>query len=86
MLCQPGARFTLRVGGGPTRIKPGKEPEIVLTHLMEGLDTFYGKDGGPGNLGAMGSHAHGQAMKGGHFFPEENPDDMAALIKQFLAA
>jgi haloacetate dehalogenase len=34
----------------------------------------------------MGSHAHGQAMKAGHFFPEENPDDTAALIKQFLAA
>jgi haloacetate dehalogenase len=26
------------------------------------------------------------AMKGGHFFPEENPDDTAALVKQFLAA
>jgi len=24
-------------------------------------------------------------MKGGHFFPEENPDDTATLIKQFLA-
>ena len=50
------------------------------------LGTFYGKDGGPGNLAAMGSHAHGQAMKGGYSFPEENPDDTAALIKQFLAA
>jgi hypothetical protein len=25
-------------------------------------------------------------MKGGHFFPEENPDDTAALVKQFLSA
>jgi len=25
-------------------------------------------------------------MNGGHFFPEENPDDTAALIKQFLTA
>ncbi len=30
--------------------------------------------------------AHGQAMKGGHFFPEENPDDTAVLVKQFLSA
>jgi hypothetical protein len=30
--------------------------------------------------------AHGQAMKGGHFFPEENPDDTALLLKQFLCA
>jgi len=25
-------------------------------------------------------------MKGGHFFPEENPNDTAFLVKQFLAA
>jgi hypothetical protein len=25
-------------------------------------------------------------MKGGHFFPEDNPDDTAVLIKQFLSA
>ena len=29
--------------------------------------------------------AQGQAMKGGHFFPEENPDDTAFLVKQFLS-
>ena len=38
------------------------------------------------HLAAMGSSAHGQAMKGGHFFPEENPDDTAVLVKQFLSA
>jgi hypothetical protein len=27
---------------------------------------------------------HALAMKGGHFFTEENPDDTAAPIKQFL--
>jgi len=25
-------------------------------------------------------------MKGGHFFPEENPDDTAVLIRQFLSS
>ena len=30
-------------------------------------------------------HAQGQAMRGGHFFPEENPDDTAVLVKQFLS-
>jgi haloacetate dehalogenase len=34
----------------------------------------------------MGPRAQGQAMKGGHFFPEENPDDTAAFINQFLAS
>jgi len=25
-------------------------------------------------------------MKGGHFFPEENPDDTVVLVKRFLSA
>jgi haloacetate dehalogenase len=51
------------------------------------LDTFYAKDGGPlGIWRQWARQAHGQAMKGGHFFPEENPDDTAVLVKQFLAA
>jgi len=51
------------------------------------LDTFYAKEGGP--LGIWREWApgvQGQAMKGGHFFPEENPDDTAVLVKQFLSA
>jgi len=49
------------------------------------LDTFYAKDGGP--LGIWRPpRVEGQAMKGGHFFPEENPDDTAAVVKKFLAA
>jgi haloacetate dehalogenase len=51
------------------------------------LDTFYAKDGGPlGIWRQWAPRAQGQAMKGGHFFPEENPDDTAALVKQFLSA
>jgi haloacetate dehalogenase len=50
------------------------------------VDTFYGKDGGPlGIWRQWAPQAHGQAMKGGHFFPEENPGDTAALVKQFLS-
>jgi haloacetate dehalogenase len=64
--------------------------ECPMLHLWaEGgpLDTFYAKDGGPlGIWRQWAPSAHGQAMKGGHFFPEENPNDTAALIKQFLAA
>jgi haloacetate dehalogenase len=51
------------------------------------LDTFYQKEGGPlGIWRQWAPRVFGQAMKGGHFFPEENPDDTAALVKQFLAA
>lgn len=38
------------------------------------LDTFYAKDCGPlGIWRQWAPDAHGEAMKGGHFFPEESP-------------
>jgi haloacetate dehalogenase len=68
----------------------GKRIECPMLHLWaQGgpLDTFYGKDGGPlGIWRQWAPRARGQAMKGGHFFPEENPDDTAALVTMFLSA
>jgi haloacetate dehalogenase len=62
--------------------------ECPMLHLWaEGgpLDTFYSEDGGPlGIWRQWAPGAQGQAMKGGHFFPEENPDDTAVLINRFL--
>jgi haloacetate dehalogenase len=67
-----------------------KRIECPMLHLwVEGgpLDAFYAKDGGPlGIWRQWAPRVHGQAMKGGHFFPEENPNDTAGLVKQFLAA
>ena len=64
--------------------------ECPMLHLWaEGgpLDTFYAEDGGPlGIWHQWAPRAQGQPMKGGHFFPEENPDDTAVLVKRFLAA
>ncbi len=64
--------------------------ECPMLHLWaeDGpLDTFYAEDGGPlGIWRQWAPRAQGQPMKGGHFFPEENPNDTAALIKRFLAA
>jgi haloacetate dehalogenase len=64
--------------------------ECPMLHLWaEGgwLDTFYTQDGGPlGIWRQWAPHVHGQAMKGGHFFPEENPEDTAAVVKPFLSA
>jgi haloacetate dehalogenase len=51
------------------------------------LDTLYPKDGGPlGIWRQWAPRVQGQAMKGGHFFPEENPEGTAVLVKQFLSA
>ena len=43
-----------------------KDTEIFFTHLMEGTGLALDPRGGVA------------AMKGGHFFPEEYPDDTAA--------
>jgi haloacetate dehalogenase len=68
----------------------GNQIECPMLHLWaEGgpLDTFYAKDGGSlGIWRQWAPRAQGQAMKGGHFFPEENPDDTAVLVKRFLSA
>ena len=65
-----------------------KRIECPMLHLWgEGgpLDTLYAKEGGPlGIRRQWAPRAHGQAMKGGHFFPEENPDDTVAIVNQFL--
>jgi len=68
----------------------GNKIQCPVLHLWaEGgpLDTFYAKDGGPlGIWRQWAPRAQGHAVKGGHFFPEENPDDTAELIKQFVVA
>ena len=70
--------------------KASKRIECPMLHLWaEGgpLDTFYAKDGGPlGIWRQWAPSVQGQPMKGGHFFPEENPDDTAVLVKGFLSA
>jgi haloacetate dehalogenase len=66
----------------------GRRIECPMLHLWAKggpLDTFYGKDGGPlGIWRQWAPRADGQAIKGGHFFPEENPDDTVALVTNFL--
>lgn len=67
-----------------------KKIECPMLHLWaQGgwLDTYYAKDGGAlGIWRQWAPKVQGQAVKGGHFFPEENPDDTAVLIKRFLSA
>jgi haloacetate dehalogenase len=50
------------------------------------LDTFYAQEGGAlGIWRKWADNVQGQAMKGGHFFPEENPVETAASLRKFLA-
>ena len=51
------------------------------------LDTFYEQDGGAlGIWRKWADNVQGQAMKGGHFFPEENPAETTEILNQFLSA
>ena len=50
------------------------------------LDTFYGQEGGAlGIWRKWANNVQGQAIKGGHFFPEENPMETTELLKSFLS-
>ena len=73
----------------PPDKEAAKQIECPMLHLWaEGgpLDTFYAKDGGPlGIWRQWAPQVQGQTMKGGHFFPEENPDGTAVLVKRFLS-
>jgi haloacetate dehalogenase len=51
------------------------------------LETFYEKDDGAlGIWRKWAENVQGQAVKGGHFFPEENPTETAELLNKFLSA
>jgi haloacetate dehalogenase len=51
------------------------------------LDTFDEKDGGAlGIWRRWADNVQGQAVQGGHFFPEENPTETAELLNRFLSA
>ena len=50
------------------------------------LDTLYDCDGRAlGIWRKWANNVQGQAMKGGHFFPEENLDQTMDALRKFLA-
>jgi haloacetate dehalogenase len=62
-------------------------PMLHLWSAGGPLDTFYEKDGGAlGIWRNWADNVQGQAIKGGHFFPEENPTETAELLTKFLSA
>jgi len=60
-------------------------PTLVLWSDRGGLANWYEEDGGPlGIWKAWAPDLCGQAVRGGHFFPEEHPAETARLIARFL--
>ena len=60
-------------------------PLLALWSDEGALANWYGDDGGPlGLWRRWADDVRGQAVAGGHFFPEAQPAQTAALIKDFL--
>jgi haloacetate dehalogenase len=69
--------------------KESRRVTCPMLHLWAAggpLDTFYGREGGAlGIWRKWADNVQGQAIKGGHFFPEENPAETTELLKRFLS-
>jgi haloacetate dehalogenase len=62
-------------------------PMLHLWAVGGPLDTLYEKDGGAlGIWRKWADNVQGQAVKGGHFFPEENPTETTEILTKFLSA
>jgi len=62
-------------------------PLLVLWGTPGALDTWYAEAGGPIALWQEWSDdVQGHAIKAGHFFPEEAPDQTAEALSRFFAA
>jgi haloacetate dehalogenase len=61
-------------------------PLLALWSASGPLGCWYVQDGGPLALWrAWASDVRGEAVNGGHFFPEERPRETAAALERFLA-
>lgn len=61
-------------------------PTLALWSAKGPLSTWYNEEGGPIELWRPWcDDVRGQAIDGGHFFPEEVPDETARLLSEFLA-
>jgi haloacetate dehalogenase len=60
-------------------------PTLALWSAKGPLSTWYTEEGGPIALWRPWcDDVRGQAIDGGHFFPEESPDETARLLAAFL--
>ncbi len=83
------AAATLDIDHDRADQKQSRRITCPMLHLWASggpLDTLYGQYGGPlGIWRKWADNVHGQAVKGGHFFPEENPTETTELLSKFLS-
>ena len=64
-----------------------ESPVLILWSKGDALDTWYADAGGPLSLWrSWGSDVRGQAIDGGHFFPETRPDETVRALAGFFGA
>jgi haloacetate dehalogenase len=84
------AAATLDIEHDKADQKESRRITCPMLHLWAAggpLDTFYEQDGGAlGIWRKWADDVHGQAIKGGHFFPEENPTETTEILSKFLSA
>ena len=82
------AAATLDIEHDKTDRRESRRIACPMLHLWAfggPLDTFYEKDGGAlGIWRKWADNVQGQPMKGGHFFPEENPSETSEILRKFL--
>ncbi len=62
-------------------------PLLVLWSAHGALDTWYIKESGPVTLWrAWGDDVQGHSLNGGHFFPEEAPEQTAEALNRFFGS
>lgn len=60
-------------------------PLLALWSAKGGLESWYATQGGPLELWrAWATNVQGHAMQGGHFFPEEAPEETAKALCEFF--
>jgi haloacetate dehalogenase len=60
-------------------------PLLVLWSAEGGLGTWYAEEAGPIAIWrSWGDDVQGQAVNGGHFFPEEAPEQTADALRRFF--
>jgi haloacetate dehalogenase len=84
------AAATLDIEHDKADQKESRRITCPMLHLWASggpLDTFYAQDGGAlGIWRKWADNVQGQALKGGHFFPEENPIETTEILTKFLSA
>ncbi|ESZ48984.1 fluoroacetate dehalogenase [Mesorhizobium sp. L2C054A000] len=62
-------------------------PLLALWSGEGGLENWYAEEGGPLAIWRQwADNVGGGSVKGGHFFPEEHPEDTAARLSRFFAS